>query len=373
MSLLHADLIEFLKLNTENLNTDAIHAGQVVSELGRAGVFRIGVPESHGGIGGSTSDTINAIGAVSEYSLAAGFVFWGQRAFIEYLIQSPNAALQKTWLPKLLSGEYAGATGLSNAMKFLSSIESLGITATTICDSLDGNGVFNLNGIAPWATNLPTSGFIVALAVERQDGGDPFIVAIPSDKTGLNRSPDHDLIALRGTNTAALKINDVTIDETDIIALHARKWLPNVRPSFLGMQCGMPIGLARAAIAATIANAKGAITDLAEPIALLESELDSAVTELQTGVDNGRFVSEPVRLFELRIQIADIATQAVQLELQASGGKAYHRHAANGFPRRLSESAFVPVVTPSILQLKGEIRKHQQKQLAALIETETAS
>jgi len=373
MSLLHTDLIQFLKLNAENLNTDAAYAGQVVSELGRAGVFRVGVPVSHGGTGGTTSDAINAISAVSEYSLAAGFVFWGQRAFIEYLIQSPNDSLQKKWLPKLLSGEYAGSTGLSNAMKFLSSIESLGVTATTICDSIDGNGVFNLSGIAPWATNLPTSGFIVALAVERQDGGEPFIVALSSDKKGLNRSPDHDLIALRGTNTAALKMNDITIDESDIIALHARKWLPNVRPSFLGMQCGMPIGLARAAIAATKANAKGAITDLAEPIAVIEDDLDSAVTELYQGVNNGRFVTEPVRLFELRIQIADIATQAVQLELQASGGKAYHRDAGNAFSRRLLESAFVPVVTPSILQLKGEIRKHQQKQAAAINELATAS
>lgn len=368
MSLLNADLVRFLKQNAENLNTDATYASQVVYQLGRAGVFRIGVPESHGGTGGTTFDVINAISTVSEYSLAAGFVFWGQRAFIEYLIQSQNGSLQNKWLPKLLSGEYAGATGLSNAMKFLSSIESLGVTATTICDSVDGSGVFNLNGIAPWATNLPTSGFIVALAVERQDGGDPFIVAIPSDKKGLNRSPDHDLIALRGTNTAALKINDVTIDESDMIALDARKWLPNVRPSFLGMQCGMPIGLARAAIVATKANAKGAITVLAEPIALLEASLDSAVAELREGVNNGRFVTEPVRLFELRIQIADIATQAVQLELQASGGKAYHRDAGNAFSRRLLESAFVPVVTPSILQLKGEIRKHQQKQAATINE-----
>lgn len=373
MSLLNTDLAQFLKLNAENLNTDAAFAGQVVSELGRAGVFRVGVPVSHGGTGGATSDAINVISAVSESSLAAGFVFWGQRAFIEYLIQSPNDSLRKKWLPKLLSGEYAGATGLSNAMKFLSSIESLGVTATTICDSIDGSGVFSLNGIAPWATNLPTSGFIVAIAVERQDGIEPFIVAISSDKKGLIRSLDHDLIALRGTNTAALKINDVTIDQSDIITLHARKWLPNVRPSFLGMQCGMAIGLARAAIAATKANAKGAITVLAEPIDLIESELNSAIIELHEGVDTGRFVTEPVRLFELRIQITDIATQAVQLELQASGGNAYHRDAGNAFSRRLLESAFVPVVTPSILQLKGEIRKHKQKQLAALIETETVS
>ena len=46
------------------------------------------------GSGGDINDAVAAISAVSERSLAAGFVFWGHRTFIEYLLQSPNAALR---------------------------------------------------------------------------------------------------------------------------------------------------------------------------------------------------------------------------------------------------------------------------------------
>ena len=90
---------------------------------------RLGVPAAPGGHGGDVTDAVAAIAAVSECSLAAGFVFRGHRTFIEYLLQSSNEALRNKLLPGLLAGSRAGATGLSNAMKFLSGIEGLQIKA----------------------------------------------------------------------------------------------------------------------------------------------------------------------------------------------------------------------------------------------------
>ena len=74
-----------------------------------------------------------------------------------------------------------------------------------------------------------------------------------------------------------------------------------------------------------------------------------------------RFVAEPWRLFELRIGLADAASQAVQLELQASGGAAYLKPAGDGFARRWREAAFLPIVTPSLVQLKTELAKRQAR------------
>jgi alkylation response protein AidB-like acyl-CoA dehydrogenase len=93
--------------------------------LARAGVLRIGVPASLGWAGGDTSDAIAALAAVAERSITAAFVFLGQRTFIEFLLQTQNAALQEQLLAPLLNGTIAGATGLSNAMKYLSGIEAL--------------------------------------------------------------------------------------------------------------------------------------------------------------------------------------------------------------------------------------------------------
>src|SRR5256885_6047846 len=81
-------------------------------------------------------------------------------------------------------------------MKFLSGLEALNIRAT----AREGGG-WLLNGSVPWCTNLRGPRFLAAIAVARDDGAPPMIVALPSDRPGLERSPDLELIALRGTNT----------------------------------------------------------------------------------------------------------------------------------------------------------------------------
>jgi hypothetical protein len=66
-----------------------------------------------GGSGGDVADAVEAIAAVSALrSLAAGFVFWGQRTFIEYLLAEPErAALREKLLPDLIAGRTSGRDG----------------------------------------------------------------------------------------------------------------------------------------------------------------------------------------------------------------------------------------------------------------------
>ena len=53
----------------------------------------------------------------------------------------------------------------------------------------------------------------------------------------------------------------------------------------------------------------------------------------------------------------EAAAGAGNLELQASGGKAYLTANGSGFARRWRESAFVPIVTPSLVQLRTELQR----------------
>lgn len=356
-------LARFLDQHAEALDQGADAADALVPLLGAAGLLQRAVPLALGGDGLGLGDAVEAIAAVAERSLAAAFVCWGQRAFIEYLVQSPNAALRARWLPALLAGRVAGATGLSNAMKFLSGIEALGVQARTLAAPA-GRSAFRLDGQLPWLTNLRRDGFLVAVAVARNDGQPPFIAALPHDRAGLRRSADLDLIALRGSNTAALHIEALALDEGDVIAFDAPRWLPQVRPAFLGLQCGMSIGLTRASLREARARSVSAKAVLEAPIAAAEQGLAEAVAALQAGLADGRFMAAPVPLFELRIRLAELAMQAVQLELSASGGRAYHRDQPLGFARRWREAAFVPIVTPSLTQLQGELLKQRARQAA---------
>jgi alkylation response protein AidB-like acyl-CoA dehydrogenase len=346
-------LTGWLAANAAALDTAPTLAHEVLPRLAAAGLVAVGVPASQGGAGGTLGDAVEAIAAASTQSLAAGFVLWGHRSYVEYLLQSPNAALRDHLLPDLLAGRLAGATGLSNAMKFLSGLEELQITARP-----DGDGL-RLDGRMPWVTNLRPAGFHVAAAVARAEGG-AFVATLASDDAGLERSGDLDLMALRGTNTAAISVKDVRIAPDRIIAPDAAAWLPRVRPAFLGLQCGLSMGLARRALAEAEACAGPGRAVLAGPRAALAAALAEQEAALADGLKAGTFLADPAALFRIRIALSDIATGAVGLELQAAGGRAYLSEPGAGFARRWREAAFIPVITPSLVQLKSALAAQRQ-------------
>ncbi|MBR8039820.1 acyl-CoA/acyl-ACP dehydrogenase [Burkholderia cenocepacia] len=349
---LDASLVDWLDANATQLDTSAALKAEIVPRLAAAGLFRTGVPASLGGAGGTTADAIAGIAAVAEHSLTAAFVLWGQRSFIEYLLQSPNTALRERWLPALLDGRCAGASGLSNAMKYLSGIESLQIDATPHAERADG---WRMTGRMAWVTNLRAERFVVAAAVAFGDGRPAAIVAIPDDAPGLTRSPDLDLIALRGSNTAALHLDAVPGDAAWLIHPDAQTFLSAVRPAFLGLQCGLSIGLARRSLAEARRAAETTRGILGPEVASCAADLVATCAQLSAGIADGSLRLHPDRLFALRIALATHVATAVNLELEASGGRGYLRDAGLGFERRWREAAFIPIVTPSVVQLKAQL------------------
>ncbi|CDG81442.1 acyl-CoA dehydrogenase family protein [Janthinobacterium agaricidamnosum] len=348
-------LNDWLRQHADQLDLSAELAEQVLPALAGADLLRIGVPQAHGGAGGDVRDAIIAISVVAEQSLTAAFTFWGQRTFIEYMLQSPNQAMAERRLPDLLSGKQAGATGLSNAMKFLSGIEQLQISATPQADG------WSLDGGLAWLTNLRKAGFSAAAAVAPAKGAPPAVVAFDSTGSGVLRSPDLDLIALRGSNTASIKLAQVRIPAGDIIATDGPAWLPAVRPSFLGMQCGLSIGLARASLARAAQISADSRNQLGARIAALQENLAKYVHTLLAGVHDGSFKAEAPAMFRLRLVLAELVQQALMLELQAMGGRAYLDKEQQGFARRWRESAFIPIITPSVTQLQAALQQHESK------------
>ncbi|MBK5007125.1 acyl-CoA dehydrogenase family protein [Pseudomonas sp. S32] len=341
----------WLDANAEAIDRGQCEPHQVLAHIADSQLLQVGVDPALGGVGGQVTDAVEAIAAIASRSLATAFVCWGQRAFIEYLLYSPNQGLRERLLPQLLKGGLAGATGLSNAMKFLSGIEALQVRGRPTYDG------WNLEGRLHWVTNLRKSGFVVAAAIEDDAGGAPFVLAIPSGAQGLERSDDLQLMGLQSSNTAALAFHQVQLARDWLLHENAHEFLPQVRPAFLGLQCGMAIGLARRALQEVQLHLHGRASFLEEAQQVLAARLENTVAELKQGLLDERFRQQPAALFKLRITLAECAADAVQLELQASGGKAYLSEYGEGFARRWRESAFVPIVTPSLVQLRAELQR----------------
>lgn len=341
---LPADFAGWLAGAAEDIDLGRAPCDTLLPRMAAAGLTSAGVTE------GTVIDGIRAISDVAEESLAAAFMLWGHRCYIEFLRHSPNAALRDRLLPDLLAGRVAGASGLSNAMKFLAGLEPLQITARE-----EGEALI-LDGRLHWVTNLRAAGFHVAAAADRAEGGPAMIVSLAHDDAGLVRSPDLDLMAMRSSDTAAVEIRGVRVPKDRIIAPNAAEWLPKVRPCFVGLQCGMSLGLARRSLAEAAAQAGAGRGVLAEPLADLRSDLDRAEARLFAGVEGGEFIANAPALFELRIELARIVNEAVGLELQAAGGRAYLAEPGRAFARRWREAAFIPVITPSLVQLRTALK-----------------
>lgn len=350
------EALRWLEDRANGLDTGEEAPAIILPTLTGSALSGAGVPAERGGGGGDIVDGVVAVTEVAEVSLAAAFVLWGHRTYIEYLLQSPNDALAEQLLPNLLSGSLAGATGLSNAMKFLAGLEPLEITAQQ-----DGDRLI-LNGKMPWVTNLRPEGFHVAAAVDHADGY-AFVASLAYDDAGLSRSADLSLMGMRSSNTAAIALTDVEISSHRILHRNALEWLPQVRPAFTGLQCGMSIGLARRSISEAKALAGGGRSILVEPVANLERRLERAESRLFGGLRSREFEKNAIPLLELRIILAEIAAEAVALELQAAGGRAYLSGPGRDFARRWREVAFIPLITPSLVQLKTVL--DQQRRSAA--------
>lgn len=349
--MLDPSFLRWLDERAEALDAEPAQADALMQRLALGNLFRAGVPASDGGSGDKPSAAVGVVAELAEHSMSAAFAFWAQRAVIECLIASPNRGLVQRLLPALLQGRQGGAPGLSNAMKFLGGLDPLQTQLTRV-----PHGV-RLNGRVPWATNLLRQGFVVLLAAGGAGIDDPAVFAVPHHAHGLRREPELDLLGLRATNTGALRLDGVVLDDAWQLHPDARAFLPTIRPAFVGMQCGLGLGLARASLRSARRALEGEASVLRDEVAKLDADVQAYWQQLSAGIDGGRLRERPAELLGLRMRMVELAMEAVQLELQALGGRAYLRGESHGFARRWREAAFLPVVTPTLAQLKTELAR----------------
>ncbi|MFZ4833852.1 acyl-CoA dehydrogenase family protein [Rouxiella sp. Mn2063] len=337
-------------LDTHALELDRSNAlsHPLLIKMADAGLFGIGIPVDQGGNGGNITDVITAVSQVARHSLTAAFMFWGHRTFIEMLLQAPVRGLLEQHLPDLLSGKLAGATGLSNAMKFLSGLDELQIIGEA------SDGAWHISGHLYWVTNLQSCGFKIVTVIQPQDGREPFIAIIDSQAQGVRRSEDLSLMGMQGSATAALTFDRVPLASSSLLHASAATFLPRVRPHFLGIQCGMALGLAEQCLENCREHlAIGHV--LHADWSALQQTFIGIRTALLSGVAQQQFIAQPAEMFRQRIALIDLAKEAVQLELIARGGKAYLSPQGDHVARRLRESAFLPLITPSVIQLRQQL------------------
>lgn len=317
----------------------------LLKRIAEEGVFKAGIPQELGGNGGEAENVIELLQNLSSHSLTAGFIAWGHHTFIKQILSSENAYFREHYLKDLMNAEIAGATGLSNAVKYLANLETLNVQIT------EKDGKYYLNGKLPWVTNVRKDRFLAVFSAGIA-GETPWVIAIPSETAGLERSPDLEFIALQGANTASLIFHNVELKTEWILSRNAPAFLAQTRPYFLGYQFGLALGLAKRSLQETEQRLSQRASLQADWQKARE-HFDSIKQRLYQGLaDPQYFIDNPKILLALRLEVVDLVAQSLLLELQATGGAAYLQDSSSSFARRWKEGAFLPIVSPSAAQLK---------------------
>src|SRR5438128_10953153 len=179
-------------------------------ELGLLGVI---FPEEYGGAGLSYVDYVNVIeelGAVesgfalsvaAHNSLCTGHIYLGG-----------NDEQKKKWMPKLTSGEWIGAWGLTEPG---SGSDAQGLRTTAV---KDGNE-WVLNGTKNFITNASYADISVVIAVtdrsDKKHGASAF--AIEMDRKGIRPGKKENKLGMRTSDTAELVMEDCRIPASNLL------------------------------------------------------------------------------------------------------------------------------------------------------------
>jgi alkylation response protein AidB-like acyl-CoA dehydrogenase len=182
----------------------------LLAKTGALGLLSTSIPESYGGLGKDfiTSTIVNEyLGAGFSYSVAvAAHTGIGMLPILYFGTEEQKLK----YLPKLVTGEWAGAYGLTEPN---SGSDALGAKTTAVL-SPDGKH-YILNGQKCWITN---GGFAHVYTVFAKVDGDKFTAFIVERGTpGFTQGPEEDKMGIKGSSTVQLYFQDCKIPVENLL------------------------------------------------------------------------------------------------------------------------------------------------------------
>lgn len=183
---------------------------QQLELIGRAGVYRWFVPESLGGMGWSPGDIVAGYIRLGAACLTSTFIVTQRVAALKRICGSANTDLRDRLLPELLTGQRCATVGISH---LTTSRQHMSKPVLRAAVEPDG---FSIDGFSPWVTGA--SGATTLVMGAELDDGQQVLFATATDSEGVTIDPGFRLVALTGSQTGAVKCDNVLVKHQQIIA-----------------------------------------------------------------------------------------------------------------------------------------------------------
>jgi len=187
-------------------------------KMGDLGVLGITVEEEYGGAGMGYLEHCVAMEEISRVSASVGLSYGAHSNLcVNQIRRNGTDEQRQRYLPKLISGEHAGALAMSEAGAG-SDVVSMRLRADRKGDH------YVLNGTKMWITNGPEAETLVVYAKTDLAGGPRGITAfiIEAGFKGFSKAQKLDKLGMRGSNTCELVFEDCEVPVENVLGQEGR-------------------------------------------------------------------------------------------------------------------------------------------------------
>lgn len=217
---------------------------EAMKKLGELGLLGVLVPSEYGGAGLTYDEYVTAIIELSRVDPSVGLSMAAHNSLCTgHILQFGNEEQKKRWLPKLASGEWIGAWGLTEA--------NTGSDAMRMrCVARQEGSDWVINGSKNWITHGISGDVAVVLARtgELLDSRGITAFVVERGTPGFSGGKKENKLGMRASETAEMIFQDCRIPEENVLGevgegfIQAMKVLDGGRISIAALSCGIARG-----------------------------------------------------------------------------------------------------------------------------------
>lgn len=181
---------------------------------GEAAVYEWFLPREWGGQEWDEQQIVEGYLALSEACLTTTFVITQRTGACRRIAAGENEQLKQQLLPPLATNDTFASVGISHLTTSGQHKRRPAIEAVR-----DGDG-YLLNGAAPWVTGAEAADTVVVGATvveENEPTAKQLLIALPTDLTGVTTPEPFSLVAVSGSKTGPVRMDDVRVPDDLIL------------------------------------------------------------------------------------------------------------------------------------------------------------
>ena len=223
---------------------------ELFHRLGEMGFMGVLVPEEYGGSGLSYTEYITVIEEISKVDSSIGLSVAAHNSLCtNHILEFGNEEQKKKWLPKLATGEWIGAWGLT---EHNTGSDAGGMNTTAV----DKGDYYELNGAKNFITHAISGHIAVVIARTGEKGDSRGMTAFVIEKgtPGFSSGKKENKLGMRASETAELIFQNCKVPKENVLGkvgdgfIQALKVLDGGRISIGALSLGIAKGAYEAAL-----------------------------------------------------------------------------------------------------------------------------